>query len=115
MFPDQWWKAVLAIPVVFCLWVVIRLRQTAYALSIGLDGQEPFNYATSAIIVVFYGVTLFAPFAFYHDRRFVSERYGWTPSLLYLLVVLPLWNVPLATVYVLRRHRIARAAETVAQ
>ncbi|WP_255359112.1 hypothetical protein [Haladaptatus sp. R4] len=35
----------------------------------------------------------------------MSERSQWTPTLLYLFVLVPLLNVPIASLYLARRHR----------
>ncbi|WP_139172785.1 hypothetical protein [Halopelagius longus] len=105
-YPGRWWIPVLAIPVLFLLWLSVELTNIAFGPSLGGHVSGYLGDAASAIVAVSYALSLFAPFALYHDRRYVSEHSEWTPTLLYLFVFVPLLNVPLASLYLVRRHRV---------
>lgn len=105
MYPGSWWVPILMIPVLFLLWLSVTLLNTAFAHQLGVQISGYFTETASAVVVVSYALSLFAPFALYHDRKYVSERSKWRPTLLYLFVFVPLLNVLIASVYLAQRHR----------
>jgi len=106
IFPGSWWIPILAIPILFLIWFSVTLLNTALARHVGLRISGYLGETASVLLVVIYALSLFAPFALYHDRTYVSERSEWTPTLLYLFVFVPLLNVLIVGVYLLRRHRV---------
>ncbi|MFC6825786.1 hypothetical protein [Halopelagius fulvigenes] len=109
MYPGRWWIPVLAVPVLFLLWLSVKLVNLAFGLSLGPRVSGYLVETASALVAVSYAISLFAPFALYHDRGYVSERSEWTPTLLSLFVFVPLLNVPIATLYLVRRRRFVGA------
>jgi hypothetical protein len=109
MFPGSWWLPILAIPILFLVWLAVTLFNIAFAEYLGPQFSGFLVAIASVPIIGSYGVSLFAPFALYHDRRYVSEHSDWTPNLLYLFVVVPLLNVLIASLYLTRRHRFVGA------
>ena len=105
MFAGRWWIAVLMIPVLFLLWSSLALSNTLLAPYLGVQFSGYLTEIASMPILLSYAVSLFAPFALYHDRKYVSERSEWTPTLLYLFVFIPLLNVLISSVYLIQRHR----------
>ena len=105
LFPDSWWVPILSIPISFLLWLSVTLLNTAFARHVGLQVSGYLVETASMLIVVNYALSLFAPFALYYDRTYVSEQSEWTPTLLYLFAFVPLLNVLIATLYLVRRHR----------
>ncbi|WP_139246699.1 hypothetical protein [Halogranum amylolyticum] len=93
------------IPVLFLLWLSITLVNISFAPSLGGQFSGYLVEVASAPILVSFVVSLFAPFALYHDRKYVSERSEWTPTLLYLFVFIPLLNVLVSSIYLVQRHR----------
>lgn len=104
-FAGAWWRAVAAVPVVGLLWIATRVAHVWYARTMGIDGQQYLGLATDGLVLVGLALSTFAPFALYHDRAWVAARSDWTPSLAYLLVVVPPANAAVAALYLYRRHR----------
>ena len=105
LFPGRWWVPILAIPISFLLWLSVTLLNTAFAQHVGLQVSGYLGETASVLTVVSYALSVFAPFALYYDRAYVSEQSEWTPTLLYLFVLVPLLNVLIASLYLARRHR----------
>ncbi|WP_231182937.1 hypothetical protein [Haladaptatus sp. DYF46] len=105
IFPGSWWIPVVAIPILYLLWFSVTLANTTFARYVGPQVSGYLTETASVLIVVSYAFSLFAPFALYHDRKYVSTQSEWTPTLLYLFVFVPLLNVPIAILYLARRHR----------
>ncbi|GKZ12304.1 hypothetical protein [Haladaptatus sp. T7] len=105
LFPGSWWVPILSIPISFLLWLSVTFLNTAFAQHVGLQVSGYLSETASVLTVVNYALSLFAPFALYYDRTYVSEKSKWTPTLLYLFIFVPLLNVLIATFYLARRHR----------
>jgi hypothetical protein len=105
MLTGRWWIAVLLIPVLFLLWSSLALSNTLLAPHLGVRFSGYLTEIASVPILLSYAVSLFAPFALYHDRKYVREQSEWTPTLLYLFVFIPLLNVLVSSVYLIQRHR----------
>jgi hypothetical protein len=95
----------LTIPLLFVLWLSMTLANTLFAPYLGVQFSGYLTEISATPILLSYAVSLFAPFALYHDRKYVAERSEWTPTLLYLLVFIPLLNVLISGVYLVQRHR----------
>ena len=100
-----WWRALALVPLVELLWLVVSAGHSWYARAVGIAGQQYFGVATDGLVVAGLLLSAFAPLALYHDRAWVAARSEWTPSLAYLLVVVPLVNAVVAVVYLRRRRR----------
>lgn len=105
LFAGRWWRAVALLPLVELLWLVTSAVHIWYARAVGLAGQQYFGLATDGLAVLGLLLSAVAPFVVYHDRAWVAARSEWTPSLAYLLVVVPLVNAVVAVLYLLRRRR----------
>ncbi|WP_089879356.1 hypothetical protein [Halogeometricum limi] len=105
MFAGKWWIPILMLPVLFLLWVSVTLSNVVLAPHLGVQLSGYLTEIAAVPVLLSYAVSLFAPFALYHDRTYVSERSEWTPHVLYLLVFIPLLNVLLSGVYLVQRHR----------
>ncbi|WP_423744728.1 hypothetical protein V5735_01390 (plasmid) [Haladaptatus sp. SPP-AMP-3] len=104
-FPDSWWVPILSIPISFLIWLSVTLLNAAFAQHIGLQVSGYLSETASVLTAVNYALSVFAPFALYYDRTYVSEKSKWTPTLLYLFIFVPLLNVLISTSYLARRHR----------
>ncbi len=110
MFSGKWWIPILMIPVLFLFWFLMALSNTLLAPYLGVQFSGYLTEIASVPILLSYAVSLFAPFALYHDRKYVSERSEWTPTLLYLFVFIPLLSVLISGTYLIQRHRFMRTS-----
>ncbi|WP_152040869.1 hypothetical protein [Salinigranum salinum] len=102
---DRWWLVLLAIPLVFLCWLSLSIVGLGIAPHVPLRLTSLVVDVQGALVVASFALSLLAPFVVHHDRRHVAARTAWTPSVLYYLVVVPLVNVLVATLYLWRRHR----------
>jgi nucleoside permease NupC len=105
VFAGKWWIPVLVLPVLFVLWFSVTLSNVLLASHLGVQLSGYLTEIASLVVRLSYAGSLFAPFAVYHDRKYVSEQSAWTPTVLYLLVFVPLLNVLISVIYLVRRHR----------
>jgi hypothetical protein len=102
---DRWWLVLLAIPLVFLCWLSLSVVGLGIAPYVPLQLTGLVVEVQGALVVASFALSFLAPFVVHHDRRHVAARTPWTPSVLYYLVVVPLVNVLVATLYLWRRHR----------
>ncbi|WP_227356027.1 hypothetical protein [Haladaptatus salinisoli] len=102
----RWWLVILAIPVLFALWLVVSILilSTARYAPLKVSGFAT-TYFGGILILASYAAALLSLIAVYYDRRYVRSHSAWNPSGLYYLMVIPLLNVPIACLYLFYRHR----------
>ena len=93
------------IPVLFLLWFSMALSNILLAPYLGIQFSGHLTEIAYVPILLSYAVSLFAPFALCYDRKYVSERSEWTPNPLYLFVFIPLLNVLISGIYLIKRRR----------
>ena len=97
---------ILAIPVLFALWLVVTIFTMSIARFVPLNVSGYLTtYLAGEIILVSYTVALLSLPAVYSDRQYVRKHSEWKPTILYYLMVIPLFNVPIACFYLFFRHR----------
>ncbi|WP_227357315.1 hypothetical protein [Haladaptatus salinisoli] len=102
----KWWLVILAIPVLFALWLVVTIFTMSIARFVPLTVSAFLStYLGGGIILVSYAAALLSMVAVYSDRQYVRNHSAWKPTILYYLMVIPLLNVPVACLYLFFRHR----------
>ncbi|WP_435158867.1 hypothetical protein [Haladaptatus sp. DFWS20] len=102
----RWWLVILAIPVLFALWLVVTIFTMGIARFVPLNVSGYLTmYLAGGIILMSSAVALLSLVAVYSDRQYVRNHSAWKPTILYHLMVIPLLNVPIACLYLYFRHR----------
>jgi hypothetical protein len=57
------------------------------------------------LVIANVAVSTFSPVVIYHDRKFLAEYTNWRPNILYVISFIPLVNVLIVSVYLIRRRR----------